>query len=262
MRPQLTVAEHLRFWAALAGGDAAAGLAAFGLAAIAERPAALLSAGQRRRLALSRLALAPRRLWLLDEPAAALDADGEARLDALLSAHAAAGGLAIVATHGALAAATAELRLEPAAAGRSGRPVPRRRRLGMSAARAVLARELRLAFRTGGGFGLGVGFYLIVALMVPLGIGPDPARLAGVAAGTLWLGALLACLLSLDRLFQADWEDGTLDQLALGTLPLEAVVALKALAHWLTTGLPLVAVAPLIALTLNLPGAGLSMAAC
>ena len=130
----------------------------------------------------------------------------------------------------------------------------------MSAARAVLARELRLAFRTGGGFGLGVGFYLIVALMVPLGIGPDPARLAGVAAGALWLGALLACLLSLDRLFQADWEDGTLDQLALGTLPLEAVVALKALAHWLTTGLPLVAVAPLLALTLNLPGAGLSMA--
>ena len=131
----------------------------------------------------------------------------------------------------------------------------------MSAARAVLARELRLAFRTGGGFGLGVGFYLIVALMVPLGIGPDPARLAGVAAGALWLGALLACLLSLDRLFQADWEDGTLDQLALGTLPLEAVVALKALAHWLTTGLPLVAVAPLLALTLNLPGAGLSVAA-
>ena len=183
VRPQLSVAEHLRFWAALAGGDAAAGLAAFGLAPIAERPAALLSAGQRRRLALSRLALAPRRLWLLDEPSAALDADGEARLDALLRAHAAAGGLAIVATHGALPAATEELRLEPARGRRRGRPVPRRRRLGMSAAGAVLARELRLAFRTGGGFGLGVGFYLIVALMVPLGIGPDPARLAGVAAG-------------------------------------------------------------------------------
>ena len=122
VRPQLSVAEHLRFWAALAGGDAAAGLAAFGLAAIAERPAALLSAGQRRRLALSRLALAPRRLWLLDEPSAALDADGEARLDALLRAHAAAGGVAIVATHGALAAATEELRLEPAAAGAAADP--------------------------------------------------------------------------------------------------------------------------------------------
>ena len=89
--------------------------------------------------------------------------------------------------------------------------------------------------------------------MVPLGIGPDPSRLAGVAAGTLWLGALLACLLSLDRLFQADWEDGTLDQLALAPLPLEAIVALKALAHWLTTGLPLVIVSPLLGLTLNLP---------
>ena len=124
----------------------------------------------------------------------------------------------------------------------------------MSAAGAVLGRELRLAFRSGGGFGLGVGFFLIVALMMPLGVGPDPARLAGVAAGTLWLGALLAAL-SLDRLFQADWEDGTLDQLALAPLPLEAIVALKSLAHWLTTGLPLVATAPLLALTLNLPGA-------
>ena len=123
----------------------------------------------------------------------------------------------------------------------------------MKAARGLLARELALALRSGGGFGLGVGFFLIVALMVPLGVGPDPARLAGVAAGTLWLGALLACLLSLDRLFQADWEDGTLDQLALAPLPLEAIVALKALAHWLTTGLPLVAVSPLLALTLNLP---------
>jgi heme exporter protein A len=117
VRPQLTVAEHLRFWAALHGGDAAGALAAFGLAPIAERPAALLSAGQRRRLALSRLALAPRRLWLLDEPSAALDADGEARLDGLLRAQAAAGGIAIVATHGPLAAATDELRLARADAG-------------------------------------------------------------------------------------------------------------------------------------------------
>jgi len=124
----------------------------------------------------------------------------------------------------------------------------------VTAAGAVLGRELRLAFRSGGGFGLGVAFFLIVALMVPLGVGPDRERLASVAVGTLWLGALLACLLSLDRLFQADYEDGTLDQLALSPLPLEAVVALKALAHWLTTGLPLVVAAPLIGLTLNLPG--------
>jgi heme exporter protein B len=123
----------------------------------------------------------------------------------------------------------------------------------MSAARAVLARELTLAFRSGGGAGLGLAFFLILVLLVPLGVGPEPGRLAGLAAGTLWIGALLACLLSLDRLFQADQEDGSLDVLALSPLPLEALVALKALAHWLTTGLPLVVAAPLLALTLQLP---------
>ncbi|CAN5786488.1 heme exporter protein CcmB [soil metagenome] len=123
----------------------------------------------------------------------------------------------------------------------------------MNAARALLARELRLALRAGGGAGLGLGFFLVVVLLVPLGVGPDPSRLALVAPGTLWIAALLACLLSLDRLFQADAEDGTLDILALSPLPLEAGAALKALAHWLTTGLPLVAVAPLLGVTLGLP---------
>mgnify|MGYP000196196408 FL=1 len=123
----------------------------------------------------------------------------------------------------------------------------------MSAAGAVLARELRLALRSGGGAGLGLAFFLMVGLLVPLGIGPEPGRLAPVAPGTLWIGALLASLLSLDRLFQADFEDGSLDILALSPLPLEALVALKALAHWLTTGLPLTVVAPLLALALQLP---------
>ena len=122
VRPQLTVAEHLRFWAALAGGEPAAGLAAFGLAPIADRPVALASAGQRRRLALARLLLAPRRLWLLDEPAAALDADGEAHLDGILRDHARGGGLAIVATHGPLAAATAERVLAPPGPGDAADP--------------------------------------------------------------------------------------------------------------------------------------------
>lgn len=93
----------------------------------------------------------------------------------------------------------------------------------------------------------------MVGLLVPLGIGPEPGRLAPVAPGTLWIGALLASLLSLDRLFQADFEDGSLDILALSALPLEALVALKALAHWMTTGLPLTLIAPLLALTLQLP---------
>jgi heme exporter protein B len=118
---------------------------------------------------------------------------------------------------------------------------------------ALLSRDLRLALRSGGGAGLGLAFFLVVVLLVPLGVGPDQERLAAVAPGTLWIAALLACLLSLDRLFQADAEDGTLDILALAPLPLEAVVALKALAHWLTTGLPLVAIAPVLAVTLGLP---------
>ncbi len=125
----------------------------------------------------------------------------------------------------------------------------------MGAARALFLRDLKLALRSGGGAGLGLAFFLIVVLLVPLGVGPDPSRLAPMAPGTLWIAALLACLLSLDRLFQADWEDGVLDALALAPLPLETVVAVKALAHWLTTGLPLVLLAPVLAVTLNLPGA-------
>jgi heme exporter protein B len=123
----------------------------------------------------------------------------------------------------------------------------------VSAARAVLARELTLALRSGGGAGLGLAFFLIVVLLVPLGVGPQSATLAAVAPGMLWIAALLACLLSLDRLFQTDAEDGTLDVLALAPLPLEALAALKALAHWLTTGLPLVVVAPVLGVTLSLP---------
>ncbi|QPH56084.1 heme exporter protein CcmB [Pontivivens ytuae] len=116
----------------------------------------------------------------------------------------------------------------------------------------MLAREIRLAVRAGGGAGLGLAFFLVVVLLAPLGIGPDQEVLGRVAPGLLWVAALLACLLSLDRLFQADHEDGTLDILALSPLPLEAVVAVKALAHWLTTGLPLVVAAPVLGLTLNL----------
>ncbi len=124
----------------------------------------------------------------------------------------------------------------------------------MTAAHAVLLRELRLALRTGGGAGLGLGFFLVVVLLVPFGVGPDPETLARIAPGLLWIAALLACQLSLDRLFQSDAEDGVLDILALAPLPLEALVALKAFSHWLTTGLPLVLAAPLLGVTLNLPG--------
>ena len=122
--------------------------------------------------------------------------------------------------------------------------------------RALLVRDVRLALRAGGGFGLGLAFFLIVVVLVPFSVGPVPDLLARIAAGVLWLGALLACLLSLDRLLAVDWEDGALDLLATSPLPLEGVVLVKAVAHWLTTGLPLVLVAPVLGILLNLSEAG------
>ena len=122
--------------------------------------------------------------------------------------------------------------------------------------RALLVRDLKLAFRAGGGFGLGLAFFLIVTVLVPFSVGPQSDLLSTIAPGVLWLGALLACLLSLDRLLALDWEDGTLDLLATAPLPLEAAVSVKALAHWLTTGLPLVLAAPVLGVLLSLPGPG------
>ncbi len=121
---------------------------------------------------------------------------------------------------------------------------------------ALLLRDLRLATRAGGGFGLGLAFFLLVAVLVPLGVGPEPALLARIAPGILWVGALLACLLSLDRIFALDVEDGSMDLLAIAPMPLEGVVAVKALAHWLVTGLPLTLLSPVLGVLLNLPGPG------
>jgi len=121
---------------------------------------------------------------------------------------------------------------------------------------ALLVRDLRLAVRAGGGFGLGLAFFLLVVVIVPLGVGPDGMTLARIAPGILWVGALLACLLSLDRIFALDFEDGSLDVLATSPMPLEGVVAVKALAHWLVTGVPLVLVAPVLGVLLGLPAPG------
>lgn len=121
---------------------------------------------------------------------------------------------------------------------------------------ALLLRDLRLAVRAGGGFGLGLAFFLLVAVLVPLGVGPESATLARIAPGILWVGALLACLLSLDRIFALDFEDGSLDLLATAPIPLEGAVAVKALAHWAVTGLPLTLVAPVLGILLNLPAGG------
>ena len=120
----------------------------------------------------------------------------------------------------------------------------------------LLRRDLLLAIRAGGGFGLALAFFLIVTVLVPFGVGPDATLLSAIAPGILWVGALLACLLSLDRIFATDWEDGSLELLATSPLPLEGIVAIKAAAHWVTTGLPLTLAAPVFAVLLSLPGEG------
>lgn len=127
----------------------------------------------------------------------------------------------------------------------------------MSALSALLVRDMRLALRVGGGAMMGVLFFLIVVTLVPFAIGPDLALLKRIGPAILWLGGLLASLLTLDRLFAADQDDGSLDLLLMGRSPLELAIATKALAHWLTTGLPLVVAAPLLGglLNLDLPAA-------
>ncbi len=122
----------------------------------------------------------------------------------------------------------------------------------MSAFLELLIRDLKLALREGGALGTVLGFYLIVVTLLPLGLGPDLNLLARVATGVLWVALLLAALLSLPRIFEADFADGTLEVLATGSLPLEAVAAAKSLAHWISTGLPLALIAPLLGLLLNL----------
>jgi heme exporter protein B len=121
----------------------------------------------------------------------------------------------------------------------------------MSAFVSLLKRDMRLAVRVGGGALMGAFFFLIVVVMVPFAMGPDLNLLSRIGPAILWIGALLASLLALDRLFATDHEDGSLDLLMMGSMPLELVVVAKAIAHWLSTGLPLVLITPLLALMLN-----------
>ena len=122
----------------------------------------------------------------------------------------------------------------------------------MSPLAALFVRDFRLAIRVGGGALIGVLFFLIVVTLVPFAMGPDLALLARVGPAILWIGALLASLLTLDRLLAIDHEDGSLDLIMTAPVALELTVAVKSIAHWLTTGLPLVLATPLLGLLLNL----------
>ena len=124
----------------------------------------------------------------------------------------------------------------------------------MSPFATLLVRDIRLAARSGGGAALALSFFALVATLVPLGVGADLRLLSRVAGGVLWVAAVLSALLSLDRLFQGDFEDGSLELIALSPLPLELTALAKIAAHWLSTGLPLTLLSPLLALLFNLPG--------
>lgn len=118
--------------------------------------------------------------------------------------------------------------------------------------RSLVIRDLVLATRIGGGGAMAVGFFVVAAALYPLGIGPELVLLRRIAPGILWVSALLSCLLSLDRMFQADEEDGTLDLLMLSSFSPSALVLTKVFSHWLTTGLPLIIATPYVAMTFNL----------
>ena len=121
---------------------------------------------------------------------------------------------------------------------------------------AIIGRDLRIAVRQGSATVLVVVFFVITVTLFPLGVGPELNILARIAPGVIWVAALLAALLSLDRLFQADLEDGSLEQLALVGPPLEIAVLAKVTAHWLTTGVPLILAAPVLAVLMNMDGRG------
>ncbi len=121
---------------------------------------------------------------------------------------------------------------------------------------AILKRDLAVASRAGGGGELALVFFLTLVVLVPFALGPDLNLLSRIGPAILWLGALLSVLIGLDRLFQSDEEDGSLDLIRASALPLELAVLAKGLAHWLTTGLPLALVSPLLGLLVALPGEG------
>ena len=118
---------------------------------------------------------------------------------------------------------------------------------------AVVRRDVRLAFRQGTDTLMTLAFFVIAVVLFPFGVGPEPNVLARIGGGVVWVAALLASMLALERLFQTDYEDGGLELLALAPMPLQIVVLAKVLAHWLATGLPLAVAAPVLGVLMNVP---------
>lgn len=126
----------------------------------------------------------------------------------------------------------------------------------MSGAMAILRREMRLALRQSADSVMVVAFFVVAVVLFPLGVGPEPNMLARIGPGVIWVAALLAAMLSMERLFQTDYDDGSLELLVLAPAPLEVTVLVKVAVHWLTTGLPLLVATPLLAIMMNVPAEG------
>ena len=123
----------------------------------------------------------------------------------------------------------------------------------MRAVKALISRDLKTVLRQGSSAGTAMGFFLAVVLLLPIGLGPDQALLARIAPGSLWVALLMSVLLAAERIFQSDFEDGSLELLTMGETPFEIVTLAKAVVHWLTTGLPMAAIAPFLGFLLNIP---------
>jgi heme exporter protein B len=126
----------------------------------------------------------------------------------------------------------------------------------MNSVSAILGREMRLALRQSSDTMMVIAFFVIAVVLFPFGVGPEPNMLARIGPGVIWVAALLAAMLSMERMFQADYEDGSLELLVLTPVPLELTVIAKVFSHWLTTGLPLSVVSPLLAIMMNIPTEG------
>ena len=282
LKDDLTAREALGFLLRIHGRacDSAcidAALDHWNLLGRAEAAVRTLSQGQRRRLALARLA-AERTpaLWLLDEPCDALDSDGVERLNALLATHLQRGGSVLLTGHHAPLATTLPLRefdLDDVAAnvchsGASRNPDRSAQRAAdpeplSGSTRALFAalfmRDLRLALRRRADTLLPVAFFVVAVALFPLGVGPEPETLRQIAPGLIWVCALLATMLSVAPLYAADHADGTLEQLLLTGRSAVVVASARAAAHWLLTGAPLVVAAPLFGLMFGLDAQALAV---
>lgn len=259
LKPALTVEQNLRLFAPHDTEAIHEALNRLGIASLLDCPVRLLSLGQKRRVALSRLLLSDASLWLLDEPANALDADSLTLLDAMFSTHRDRGGALIVASHIPLnipdsrqltfgASPSLSSVMTDTVPPRTTFPPPRRRHAFAN----HLRREFCLACQNRTDHLAALLFLILCSSLFPLALGPAPALLQQTGPGVLWVCTLLACLLPLERLYEADAEDGSLDILQITLHP--ALIALgKILMHWLSSCFPVILATPLLALLFQIP---------